>query len=93
MKRLLTLAGLTLAALPLAGCASDYHHRQYARMYVSSSPNYGWYDGYYGSIYDGRWASGGYYYYRMHDRDSWRRDDGRHFRRDRGRDHGHHRGH
>ncbi len=89
MNRFVALAGLTLAALPLGACANDHYRGQYARMYVSNSPNYGWYDGYYGSIYDGYWGSGGYYYYRVHDRDRWRRDDGRHFRRDRDRHHRH----
>ncbi|MBS0482751.1 MAG: hypothetical protein JSR96_11505 [Proteobacteria bacterium] len=76
------LAGLMLAAVPLAGCASNgYGYSQpYAYSGYSYPRSYGWYDGYYGSVYDGYWGQGGYYYYRTHDRDRWQRDNDHHFR-------------
>ncbi|MDE2435774.1 MAG: hypothetical protein KGM49_05900 [Sphingomonadales bacterium] len=82
MRRAMILTALALATVPLAGCASDYGHGYnrpvaYSNYYPRS---YGWYDGYYGPIFDGYWGNGGYYYYRMHDRDRWRRDGDRHFR-------------
>lgn len=86
MLRSAMMAGLVLAAVPLAGCADGYYGDRYGygRPYHSSSyhpRSYGWYDGYYGAIYRGYWGRGGFYYYRLHARDHWRRDDGRHFRR------------
>ncbi|MFM5952689.1 MAG: hypothetical protein ACKOPE_00080 [Novosphingobium sp.] len=79
-KRSAMLAGVVLATIPLAGCYDDYGYGRpayYGNYYPAS---YGWYDGYYGPIHDGYWGDGGYYFYRSHSRDRWRRDDGRHFR-------------
>jgi hypothetical protein len=87
MKRSLILTAVVLGGgLALTGCADRYgygHGYGYRTAYYSSyyQPGwYGWYDGHYGNIYDGYWGRGGYYYYRTHSRDRWRRDDGRHFR-------------
>lgn len=78
--RSLMLAPLALAVLPLSGCADDYgYHRGYVG-YRAYPVYYGWYDGFYGPVYDGYWGEGGYYYYRMNRHDRWRRDDDRHFR-------------
>lgn len=92
MTRAMMLAGLVVGSAALAGCASDYgrygyyggydygySRPSYSRSYYPSS--YGWYDGYYGRVHSGYWGQGGIYYYRTHERDRWRRDDGRHFRR------------
>ncbi len=91
MTRKIMLAGLVLGATTLAGCASDYG--RYGRSYgnydygygygqQSYYPgSYGWYDGYYGQVHSGYWDQGGTYYYRLNERDRWRRDDARHFRR------------
>ncbi|MFM5894122.1 MAG: hypothetical protein ACKOQM_06775 [Novosphingobium sp.] len=85
MKRSLMAGGLALAVLPLAGCYDDYGGGYgYSRPHSYSSyypRSYGWYDGYYGPVHSGYWGPGGYYYYRMHARDRWRRDEGWHFRR------------
>ncbi|MDE2405578.1 MAG: hypothetical protein KGM17_13000 [Sphingomonadales bacterium] len=43
----------------------------------------GWYDGYYGPIYDGYWGDDGGFWYRSRSVDRhWRRGDGAHFRRE-----------
>lgn len=87
MKSPLVLCALVLAGVPLAGCVTDdyYGGSSYygSRYYGSHSAP--WYDNHYGSIYDGYWGDGGYYHYRLNNRDRWRRDDGRHFRADRDR--------
>lgn len=82
MKRMMMLVGLALAAVPLAGCAEDYGYGgSYGYSAYYGPRGLGWYDGYYGPVYDGYWGNGGaIYYYRMHERDRWRRDEGRHFR-------------
>lgn len=86
MMRSWMVGGLALAVVPLAGCYDDYgygygYSRPYSYSHSYYPRGYGWYDGYYGPVYDGYWGGGGIYYYRMHDRDRWRRDEGRHFRR------------
>lgn len=89
MKRSLILSAAVLASgLALTGCADRYGYGHsyrygYYPSYYSAYYQpvwYGWYDGYYGPIYDGYWSRSGYYYYRTHSRDRWRRDDARHFR-------------
>jgi hypothetical protein len=48
-----------------------------------SYPYNGWYDGYYGPIYDGYWGRDGFFYYRSApDARAFRRGDRNHFRRD-----------
>jgi len=43
----------------------------------------GWYDGYYGPVYEGYWGDDGGFWYRGNAGDHhWRRGDGTHFRRD-----------
>ena len=94
MKARLTLLAASLASLPLAGCmdsgygvglgvgygSGGYYPADYG---YGAYPYNGWYDGYYGPIYDGYWGNDGYFYYRSNDRDrDYRRGDRDHFRRD-----------
>lgn len=86
MKRAPTLACLAIAGLTLAGCADGpYRHRPPVGVSVtwSTYPYWGWYDGYYGTIYDGYWGIDNYFYYRLLPTDRYfRRGDPLHFRRD-----------
>jgi hypothetical protein len=75
MKRLLLIA---CAALPLAAC-------------TTYGPGYGpgpavaydgYYDDYYGPIYDGYWGDDGAFFYRTGAHGHYRRGDGAHFRHD-----------
>jgi hypothetical protein len=80
MKRPLILACLAASTLSLSAC---YHDGYDSRVTVSWStyPYYGWYDGYYGTIYDGYWVDN-LFYYRLTPQDrAFRRGDPRHFRR------------
>jgi hypothetical protein len=79
MKRTLVLIGLVLAPLPLAACVED----EGVGMYVGSDYPYdGYYDDYYGPIYDGYWGGDGYFYYRSRQADrGFIRGDQTHFRR------------
>lgn len=62
MKNFMALAGVAAAALSLGGCADEI----YAGGGNWNGPVAydGWYDGYYGDVYDGYWGSDGYFYYR-----------------------------
>ncbi|MDQ2860247.1 MAG: hypothetical protein M3T55_05885 [Pseudomonadota bacterium] len=78
MTRTAILGAIAAAAL-LAGCAGG-------PGYYGGGPGYGvavgydgYYDGFYGPIYDGYWR-GRSFYWRDRDGGRWRRDDGRHFR-------------
>lgn len=79
MKKTLVLIGLVLAPLPLAACVEDGG----GGMYIGSSYPYdGYYDDYYGPIYDGYWGGDGYFYYRHNQGDRrFSRGDRSHFRR------------
>lgn len=65
--------------------AGYYDAPYYDNGYYGQSSWYGrpyawsWYDGYYGAIGGGYWASDGYYYYRRDNR--WQRGDRDHFYR------------
>ncbi|HKT86104.1 MAG TPA: hypothetical protein VJQ77_08475 [Novosphingobium sp.] len=65
----------------LAGCVEDgYAGVQSA--YYDPYPYNGWYDGFYGPIYDGYWGDDGFFYYRATDRDRhFHRGNHDHFRR------------
>lgn len=79
MKRPLLLACLAAMVLPLGACADD----GYYRPAWGPRPWYGWYDGFYGPIYDGYWGSDGFFWFRLNSGDrTWRRGDHDHFRRD-----------
>jgi hypothetical protein len=82
MKRLLIALAATLPALTLGACAADYGYGG-AAVYAGGPYAYdGFYDDYYGPIYDGYWGNDGFFYYRSaaHDR-RFRRGDARHFQR------------
>ncbi|KUR76103.1 hypothetical protein [Novosphingobium sp. FSW06-99] len=61
MNRPLTFALLALSTVPLAACAGTGVEVAYAPGPYAYD---GWYDGYYGPIYDGYWGNDGYFYYR-----------------------------
>lgn len=96
MKRSTTLmaplVGLTLIALPLAGCATDGYGTGYgASVAWTDTPYDMWYDNYYGPIYDGYWGGDGYFYYRAGGNDrTYHRGDRNHFRHDQGGGNWHH---
>jgi hypothetical protein len=65
MKHVLTVALLALGSVPLAACAGSG-----VGVEMDGPGPYaydGWYDGYYGPIYDGYWGDDGYFYYRHHE--------------------------
>ncbi|WP_338467703.1 hypothetical protein RXV95_03870 [Novosphingobium sp. ZN18A2] len=104
MKRAITLVALAGASLALSGCmgtgygvglgySSGYGGGYYPSGYgYGAYPYDGWYDGYYGPIYDGYWGNDGYFYYRSsRDQRDYRRGDNHHFRRQHeGRERGYH---
>jgi hypothetical protein len=72
------ILGATAALVLVAGCADDYY---------GPGPGYGpvveydgYYDGYYGPVYDGYWR-GGAFWYRSGEGGQWQRGDRAHFRR------------
>jgi hypothetical protein len=69
-----------LAALPLAACVAGYDG-PYGPGPVAYD---GYYDDYYGPIYDGYWGNGGVFYYRSHEHGRLIADRGNHFRHDMG---------
>ena len=80
-KLLVALAGVALA-LPLAGCVSDgYYEGPVGPGPIAYD---GYYDDYYGPIYDGYWDGGGAFYYRTSEHGHWRHDAAGHFRQDMG---------
>lgn len=84
MKRSITLLALPLA-LGLSACASDGYYGEYGTSVGWGSPYAynGWYDGYYGPIYDGYWGRDGFFYYRSAPgARAFVRGDRNHFRRD-----------
>jgi hypothetical protein len=65
------------ATLPLAACTT------YGGGRVGASIAYdGFYDDYYGPIYNGYWGEGDVFYYRSGHRGQYIRDDSHHFHRD-----------
>lgn len=78
-SKLLIAAPLLLG---LSACADNGYYGARVGVY-DPYPYYGWYDGFYGPIYDGYWGSDGFFYYRSSDRDRhFRRGDRDHFRRE-----------
>lgn len=73
--------GLAAASLVLPGCSDG---RYYGRTSLSwsSYPTYRhyWYDGHYGSIYDGYWGGDGFFYYRSAPSGRYYRGSREHFR-------------
>lgn len=84
-KTILALA-LTGSALALSGCVTDGYGYggDYAGVTWGAPYAYdGWYDGYYGDIYDGYWGGDGYFYYRHGPDDhGFHRADRNHFAHD-----------
>lgn len=78
MRRFLGLVGIAAAALSLSACANEGFG---GSGYWGGPVAYdGWYDGYYGDVYDGYWGSDGSFYYRQGGHDgSYHRGDRNHF--------------
>lgn len=76
MKHLMISLGL---ALGLSACAT-YGDNGYG--YGGGYAYNGYYDNYYGPVYDGYWGDGDLFYYRTVRNGPYLRDDSRHFRRD-----------
>lgn len=87
MTKITRLAPVFIAAtLILGGCMTrDHGFRSHQRVGVSvNSGDYdSYYDGSYGAFNDGYWGRDGAFHY-SDSSNNWHRDDGRHFRRDRG---------
>ncbi|WP_353228302.1 hypothetical protein [Novosphingobium sp.] len=83
MKRSMTAALMALASLPLSACVGEYGPGM-GIGYDSGPYAYdGYYDGYYGQVYDGYWGDDNAFYYRRGDGDrEYRRGDGGHFARE-----------
>ena len=79
MKRPLILACLAASTLSLTACHDGYGSR--VAVGWSSYPYYGWYDGFYGPIYDGYWVDSIFYFRRSPQDRAFRRGDPLHFRR------------
>ncbi|MES1198516.1 MAG: hypothetical protein ABUS48_00855 [Pseudomonadota bacterium] len=77
MKKLATALALSSALLLLPACVD------YGYGYGGGSSYSGYYDNYYGSVYDGYWGPDSVFYYRTAPTGVFVRDDARHFRRDR----------
>jgi len=83
VKSGIALGLLALCTVPLAGCADDYAYGGGVAYGPGPYAYDGWYDGYYGPIYDGYWGSDNYFYYRRGGGDrAYIRGDGGHFRHD-----------
>jgi hypothetical protein len=77
MKRAVPFALLALASVPLAACAGGVGVGVYGPGPYAYD---GWYDGYYGPIYDGYWGDDGYFYYRHNEGEgAFVRGDNHHF--------------
>ena len=81
-KHLILAACAMLPALSLGACATGYGYG--GGVYAGGPYAYdGFYDDFYGPIYDGYWGDDGFFYYRSgeHDR-GFHRGDRSHFARD-----------
>jgi hypothetical protein len=80
MKRLIIALCATIPPALLGGCASYGYG---ADVYAGGPYAYdGYYDDFYGPIYDGYWGDDGFFYFRSGDRDRrFRRGDAAHFSR------------
>ena len=84
MRAVMLSALLAAACLPLGACVDGYAYGGGPVAYGPGPYLYdGWYDGYYGPVYDGYWGTDGYFYYRHGGGDrAYIRGDRGHFRRD-----------
>ncbi|MCJ2178162.1 hypothetical protein [Novosphingobium album (ex Hu et al. 2023)] len=79
MKRPVILTCLAASVLSLSACYDGYGSR--VTVSWSTYPYYGWYDGFYGPIYDGYWVNS-IFYFRLTPQDrAFRAGDPQHFRR------------
>jgi hypothetical protein len=78
--KLAHLLGASAALVLIAGCA-DYGATFYGPGPMADVEYDGYYDGAYGTIYDGYWGDNGFYY-RTSQNDRYRRADATHFRHD-----------
>lgn len=75
----LTATLLAFAAIPLSACAGGYASVNYGGGPYAYD---GYYDGYYGQVYDGYWGDDDYFYYRRNGNDrGYVRGDRNHFAR------------
>ena len=83
MKRLIIALCATVPAALVGGCA-DYGYGYGADVYAAGPYSYdGYYDDFYGPIYDGYWGDDGFFYYRSGTGDrAFRRGDAAHFSRE-----------
>lgn len=82
MKRLVPALSLAALALALAACTGTTESRGYGGgLYVSDTSYDGYYDDYYGPIYDGYWT-GDVFNYRYSPDQPFHRDEQHHVRRD-----------
>jgi hypothetical protein len=82
MKKMMIALGALLPALSLGACAAGYGRVDYAGGPYSYD---GYYDDFYGPIYDGYWGGDGFFYYRGGANEHrFRRGDPGHFRHDAG---------
>jgi hypothetical protein len=81
--RKLTIALCALASpLTIAGCADNYGYG-YGSVGLGPVAYNGFYDDFYGPIYDGYWGNDNFFYYRSNARDrAYRRGDRAHFSRE-----------
>ena len=81
-KKMIIALCATVVALPLAGCNENGYGGGVAVGYGSPYAYNGYYDDYYGPIYDGYWGDGDAFFYRSHSHGRYVRDAGGHFRHD-----------
>ena len=81
MKNYQRLAFVMAAAIGLGACESDFgrHGGPYAGADVAYVDGY--YDDFYGPVYDGYWGDGDVFFYRSSPDTDFRRDDAHHFSR------------
>ena len=77
MKAFITML-VAAAALGLGACASE---GAYGSANGGAVWHTGWYDNFYGPVYDGYWGPSGLFYFRTTADDAYHRDLYRHFRR------------
>jgi hypothetical protein len=82
-SKMIIALSVACAALPLAGCVGEgYGSGGVAIGYGSPYAYDGFYDDYYGPIYDGYWGGDGFFYYRRNAGEhGFRRGDAHHFAR------------
>jgi len=79
------ILGATAALALVAGCADGYYGSGPGADFAYYGPDTefdGYYDGYYGPVYEGYWGNGGAFYYRNNAGGRWRQADAAHVRRD-----------